>query len=45
LNKNQWTKPELEILEIGMTELQPTLGAGLDKDYPTGTPFPDLTWS
>lgn len=43
--KKQWQKPELEVLKVNMTELQPKLGNHLDHDYPEGTPFPQLTWS
>jgi|GEM_PF-1571823 len=45
MEKKQWSKPELEVLHVNMTELHPTNGNSLDQDYPVNTPRPDLTWS
>ncbi|NOV00222.1 paeninodin family lasso peptide [Paenibacillus planticolens] len=43
--KKEWQKPELEVLDVNMTMLDPNNGNNLDHSYPTGTPRPELTWS
>lgn len=43
--KKEWQKPELEVLDVNMTMLDPSNGSHLDHSYPTGTPRPELTWS
>lgn len=43
--KKEWQKPELEVLNVNMTMLDPKNGNHLDHTYPTGTPKDQLTWS
>lgn len=43
--KKEWKKPELEVLEVSMTMLNPQNGNHLDHAYPEGTPKDQLTWS
>ncbi|MEF2245685.1 MULTISPECIES: paeninodin family lasso peptide [unclassified Paenibacillus] len=45
MTKKQWVMPELEVLQVNMTELHPNNGNELDHDYPVGTPRDQLTWS
>lgn len=40
----QWVKPELEILEVSMTELYLRDGNFTDATYPTNTPKDDIRW-
>jgi hypothetical protein len=42
--KQEWQKPSLEVLDVEMTMGQAT-GTKLDADFPSGTPFSDLTFS
>ncbi|MCL7746086.1 paeninodin family lasso peptide [Halalkalibacter alkaliphilus] len=43
--KNEWKKPELEVLDVDMTMANPNDGDHLDQAYPEGTPRWELTWS
>ncbi|MDT8861086.1 paeninodin family lasso peptide [Alkalihalobacillus sp. MEB130] len=36
--KNEWQKPELEVLDVNMTMANPHNGDHLDQTYPEGTP-------
>ncbi|MGG1635386.1 paeninodin family lasso peptide [Paenibacillus sp. FSL K6-3182] len=45
MSKKQWIKPELQVLEVKMTEASPKVGTRLDATFPTGTPVPDLRYS
>ncbi|MGO4181655.1 paeninodin family lasso peptide [Paenibacillus sp. MCAF9] len=40
----QWVKPELEVLEVSMTELHLRDGYYTDATYPANTPKPDIFW-
>jgi hypothetical protein len=42
--KQEWQKPTLEVLDVEMTMGQAT-GSHTDADFPSGTPFGDLTFS
>lgn len=42
--KNQWQKPELEMLSVGNT-MAGTDGNTLDNDFPAGTGRDELTFS
>jgi len=43
--KKQWQTPELEVLEVNLTMMNPKNGNHLDHAYPEGTPRDQLTWS
>lgn len=43
--KKEWKTPELEVLDVNMTMLNPNKGGHLDHTYEAGTPEDKLTWS
>ncbi|WNQ12678.1 paeninodin family lasso peptide [Paenibacillus aurantius] len=43
--KKEWKAPELEVLNVDQTFLDPNNGNHLDHAYPEGTPRNQLTWS
>ncbi|MFA9558206.1 paeninodin family lasso peptide [Evansella sp. AB-rgal1] len=43
--KNEWVKPELEVLSVQETMANSFNNTTLDNTYPAGTPFPELGWS
>ncbi|MCY9664548.1 paeninodin family lasso peptide [Paenibacillus alginolyticus] len=43
--KKEWLKPELEVLDVNQTMLDPKNGNHLDHAYTEGTPKDKLTWS
>ncbi|MFH5186078.1 paeninodin family lasso peptide [Paenibacillus sp. TAB 01] len=45
VQKKEWQKPVLEVLDVKMTMGQTAIKQHLDHAYEAGTPFPELTWS
>ncbi|NIK76079.1 hypothetical protein FHS15_001186 [Paenibacillus castaneae] len=45
MSLKQWIKPELEVLQVNMTELDPKNGKHTDQTFPSGTDRDLLTWS
>ncbi|UTR10556.1 paeninodin family lasso peptide [Evansella sp. LMS18] len=42
--KKEWEKPNLEVLDVGMTMANTKPGDFIDDSFPAGTRFSDLTW-
>ncbi|MDL4838974.1 paeninodin family lasso peptide [Aquibacillus rhizosphaerae] len=43
--KTEWTKPQLEVLDVNQTMANDQVGTRLDASWQAGTAYDDLTWS